>query len=80
MENTITIDKAATLLGVTVKTLQRWEREGKLYPIGRTLPIVVYILNHNCVFLLGYDNPMVKYQAGWLPIVVFQVQLKNPIL
>lgn len=36
MENTITIDKAAKLLGVTVKTLQRWEREGKLYPIGRT--------------------------------------------
>lgn len=32
----ITIDKAAKLLGVTVKTLQRWEREEKLVPIART--------------------------------------------
>ena len=28
--------KAAQLLGVTVKTLQRWEREGRLVPAGRT--------------------------------------------
>lgn len=28
--------KAAQLLGVSVKTLQRWEREGKLVPIART--------------------------------------------
>lgn len=28
--------KAAELLGVTVKTLQRWEREGRLIPIGRS--------------------------------------------
>ena len=28
--------KAAQLLGVSVKTLQRWEREGKLIPVGRT--------------------------------------------
>ena len=28
--------KAAKLLGVSVKTLQRWEREGRLIPIART--------------------------------------------
>lgn len=28
--------KAAEWLGVTVKTLQRWEREGRLIPITRT--------------------------------------------
>jgi putative resolvase len=36
MENTIATGKAAALLGVTVKTLQRWEREGRLIPAGRT--------------------------------------------
>jgi len=36
MENTINTGKAAKLLGVTVKTLQRWEREGRLIPIART--------------------------------------------
>jgi len=30
------IGKAAKLLGVTVKTLQRWEREGRLIPVART--------------------------------------------
>lgn len=28
--------KAAALLGVSVKTLQRWEREGRLVPVART--------------------------------------------
>ncbi|MBK1650544.1 IS607 family transposase [Rhabdochromatium marinum] len=28
--------KAAKLLGVTVKTVQRWEREGRLIPVART--------------------------------------------
>ncbi|MHB1949575.1 MAG: MerR family DNA-binding transcriptional regulator, partial [Gammaproteobacteria bacterium] len=32
MENTIGTSKAAKLLGVTVKTLQRWEREKRLIP------------------------------------------------
>lgn len=36
MENTITISKAAEMVGVTVKTLQRWEREGRLVPVART--------------------------------------------
>ena len=36
MENTISTGKAAKLLGVTVKTLQRWEREGRLIPVART--------------------------------------------
>ena len=36
MENTISTGKAAKLLGVSVKTLQRWEREGRLIPLGRT--------------------------------------------
>jgi putative resolvase len=36
METTITITKAAEMLGVTVKTLQRWEREGRLVPTART--------------------------------------------
>jgi putative resolvase len=36
MENTIGTGKAAKLLGVTVKTLQRWEREGRLIPVART--------------------------------------------
>lgn len=36
MENTIGTSKAAKLLGVSVKTLQRWEREKRLIPIART--------------------------------------------
>jgi predicted site-specific integrase-resolvase len=36
MENTISTGKAAKILGVTVKTLQRWEREKRLIPIART--------------------------------------------
>ena len=31
--NTITITKAAAILGVSVKTLQRWDRIGKLKPL-----------------------------------------------
>lgn len=36
MENTISTGKAAKLLGVSVKTMQRWERENRLIPIART--------------------------------------------
>jgi putative resolvase len=36
VENTMRTGKAATLLGVSVKTLQRWEREGRLIPVART--------------------------------------------
>ncbi len=36
MEDTISTGKAAKLLGISVKTLQRWEREGRLIPIART--------------------------------------------
>lgn len=36
MENTMSTGKAAKMLGVTVKTLQRWEREGRLIPAART--------------------------------------------
>ncbi|MDA8095537.1 MAG: IS607 family transposase [Betaproteobacteria bacterium] len=36
MENTIGTGRAAKLLGVSVKTLQRWEREGRLIPVART--------------------------------------------
>jgi len=36
MENTMSMGKAAKLLGVTVKTLQRWDREGRLIPAART--------------------------------------------
>jgi putative resolvase len=32
----MTIAMAAKVLGVTVKTLQRWDREGKLVPLSRT--------------------------------------------
>lgn len=32
----IGVGKAAKLLGVSVKTLQRWEREGRLVPVART--------------------------------------------
>jgi len=32
MESTLGIEHAARLLGITVKTLQRWEREGRLVP------------------------------------------------
>jgi len=35
MKNTIAISKAAEMVGVTVKTLQRWEREGRLVPVAR---------------------------------------------
>ncbi|MDA8094957.1 MAG: IS607 family transposase [Betaproteobacteria bacterium] len=36
MESTISTGKAAKLLGVSVKTLQRWEREGRLIPVARS--------------------------------------------
>jgi DNA-binding transcriptional MerR regulator len=36
MENTIGSGEAARRLGVTVKTLQRWERESRLTPLART--------------------------------------------
>jgi predicted site-specific integrase-resolvase len=36
MENAMGAGKAAHLLGVSVKTLQRWEREGRLIPAARS--------------------------------------------
>lgn len=36
MENTLPTSKAAKLIGVTVKTLQRWDREKRLIPVART--------------------------------------------
>ena len=36
MENTLGAGQAAKMLGITVKTLQRWEREGRLLPAART--------------------------------------------
>ena len=36
MESTFGTGHAARLLGTTVKTLQRWEREGRLVPAART--------------------------------------------
>ncbi|MGD1076177.1 MAG: MerR family DNA-binding transcriptional regulator [Thermodesulfovibrionales bacterium] len=36
MEDTLTAAAAAKRLGVTVKSLQRWEREGRLIAAGRT--------------------------------------------
>jgi putative resolvase len=36
MEITMSTGKAAQALGVTVKTVQRWEREGRLIPIARS--------------------------------------------
>jgi|GEM_PF-3003019 len=35
METTLGIGHAAKLLGITVKTLQRWELEGRLVPVAR---------------------------------------------
>jgi DNA-binding transcriptional MerR regulator len=32
MDNTMSVGKAAQLLGVTVKTMQHWDREGRLKP------------------------------------------------
>jgi predicted site-specific integrase-resolvase len=36
MESTLSIGHAARLLGTAVKTLQCWEREGRLVPAART--------------------------------------------
>jgi putative resolvase len=36
MEYTLTARQAADRMGVTIKTIQRWEREGRLIPAGRT--------------------------------------------
>ena len=36
MKNIISITQATKMLGVTVKTMQRWDREGKLIPAGRS--------------------------------------------
>lgn len=35
MPNTLSTGKAAKLLGVSVKTLQRWDREGGLIPVAK---------------------------------------------
>ncbi len=35
MPNTLGTGKAAKLLGVSVKTLQRWDREGGLIPVAK---------------------------------------------
>jgi putative resolvase len=36
MGNTLTARQAADRMNVTIKTIQRWEREGRLIPAGRT--------------------------------------------
>ena len=36
MESTVSVGKAAKILGVSVKTVQRWERERRLVPVART--------------------------------------------
>lgn len=36
MERTLTSHDVAKLLGVNIKTIQRWDREGRLKPAGRT--------------------------------------------
>ena len=36
MESTTSPGQAPQLIGVSVKTLQRWEREGRLIPVART--------------------------------------------
>ena len=36
MEITLAVSKAAAMLGVTVKTMQRWERTRQLIPVART--------------------------------------------
>jgi putative resolvase len=36
MERTLTSHEVAQLLGVNIKTIQRWDREGRLKPAGRT--------------------------------------------
>ena len=36
MERTLTSHEVAHLLGVNIKTIQRWDREGRLKPAGRT--------------------------------------------
>ena len=37
MDKTYTITEVARLLGVKVKTVQRWDREGRLKAAGRTM-------------------------------------------
>lgn len=37
MEKTYTVTDVARFLGVNVKTVQRWDREGRLKPAGRTV-------------------------------------------
>ena len=36
MERTLTSHEVAHLLGVNIKTIQRWDREDRLKPAGRT--------------------------------------------
>lgn len=36
IERTLTSHEVAHLLGVNIKTIQRWDREGRLKPAGRT--------------------------------------------
>ena len=62
MKDTLTVTAAAKRLGVTVKCMQRWEREGRLIPAGRTATnrrvyTVEQIAKHQGLRLTGGQEP-----------------------
>lgn len=56
MDNLLSIEKAAELLGVSTGTLRRWEREGKLMPDERTA-------GNQRRYLLSSIKPQMKHGA-----------------
>ena len=60
----MTVKQAAKMLGVSVDTLRRWDREGRLPPSGRTLSGWRYYLFTDIQTIL--DNLAFRYQKSIL--------------
>jgi putative resolvase len=64
-ERTVSTRQAARLLGVTVKTLQRWDRSGKLKPTGRTTGNHRLYLETDILTLQGIGHKIPQRQVAY---------------
>ena len=60
MERTLTSHEVAHLLGVNIKTIQRWDREGRLKPAGRTATGRRYYTEDQ-ILAFRHQRPRVPY-------------------
>ena len=64
MDTFLTISEAGDLLGMSISTLRRWEREGKLVPrrtIGNQRPYPLSTINPSAVRVAEADPKTVAY-------------------